>query len=112
MNVETASPEDIDGFLSLAAEVENWFGPMIADPQFHTAGPRPRRAEGDGGVLRVRHLRTGPDRPTGGAVAVLRLPRRREGAERRRNVARPHVDVPRHLPRARHRRRAAHRGAG
>ncbi|MEU7769798.1 GNAT family N-acetyltransferase [Micromonospora taraxaci] len=35
MNVATALPEDLDGFLSLAAEVENWFGPMAADQQFH-----------------------------------------------------------------------------
>lgn len=35
MNVAPALPEDIDGFLSLASEVENWFGPMVADPQFH-----------------------------------------------------------------------------
>ena len=46
------------------------------------------------------------------AVALLRLPRRREGAERRGDVARPHVDVPRHLLRARPRGRHAHRGAG
>ncbi len=37
MNVATASPQDIDGFLTLAAEVENWFGPMVADPHFHAA---------------------------------------------------------------------------
>jgi formate C-acetyltransferase len=35
------------------------------------------------------------------AVALLRLPRRREGAERRGDVARPHLDLPRHLLRAR-----------
>ena len=34
-------------------------------------------------------------------MALLRLPRRREGAERRGDVARPHVDLPRHLLRAR-----------
>ena len=41
------------------------------------------------------------------AVAVLRLPRRREGTERRGDVARPHLDVPRHLLRARSRGRPA-----
>ena len=76
------------------------------------ADPRARRAQGDGRVLRVRHLRPGDQRPRGRAVAVLRLPGRREGAERRRDVARPHVDVPRRLPAARPRRRPAHRGAG
>ena len=40
-------------------------------------------------------------RPGGDPVAVLRLPRRGEGAERRGDVARPHLDLPRHLPRAR-----------
>ena len=48
----------------------------------------------------------------GRAVAVLRLPRRREGAERRGDVAGPHLDVPRRLPAARPRRGPAHRGAG
>ena len=47
-----------------------------------------------------------------GAVALLRLPRGGEGAERRRDVARPHLDVPRHLLRARPRGRRAHRRAG
>ena len=36
-----------------------------------------------------------------GAVALFRLSRRREGAERRGHVARPHLDLPRHLFRAR-----------
>jgi ribosomal protein S18 acetylase RimI-like enzyme len=35
MHVVPASREDIDGFLALAAEVENWFGSMIGDPNFH-----------------------------------------------------------------------------
>ena len=51
-------------------------------------------------------------RQGGGAVALLRLPGRREGAERRRDVARPDVDVPRHLLRTGPRRGRAHRGAG
>ena len=37
-------------------------------------------------------------RPGGGAVAVLRLPRRHQGAERRRDVAGAHLHVPRRLP--------------
>ena len=40
------------------------------------------------------------------------LPRRGEGAERRGDVARPHLDVPGHLPRARPCRRHPHRAAG
>ncbi|MFE2294439.1 GNAT family N-acetyltransferase [Streptomyces sp. NPDC059452] len=28
---------DLDGFLSLASQVEHWFGPMVAEPGFHRA---------------------------------------------------------------------------
>ena len=35
MQVTPATHQDVDGFLSLAAEVENWFGPMVDDPDFH-----------------------------------------------------------------------------
>ena len=45
-------------------------------------------------------------------MALLRLPGRGEGAERRRDVARAHLDLPRRLLRARPRGRRAHRGAG
>ena len=45
-------------------------------------------------------------------MAVLRLPGRREGAERRGDVARPDHDVPRRLLRARSRGGHAHRVAG
>ena len=38
--------------------------------------------------LRLRHLRAGRERARGRAVALLRLPRRRQGAERRGHVAR------------------------
>ena len=69
------------------------------------ADPRAQGAAEDGGELRLRHLASGAHREGGRAVALLRLPRRREGTERRRHVARPHVDVPRHLLRARSRRR-------
>ena len=75
--------------------------------------PRPRgtqrtdpRAQGtaaDGRELRLRHLGPGAHRARSRAVAVLRLSGRREGAERRRHVAGPHVDVPRHLLRTRSR---------
>ena len=69
------------------------------------AAARPRRAEGDGRKLRRRHLRPRDDRPRSGAVALLRLPRRGEGAERRGDVARAHLDLPRRVHRARPRRR-------
>lgn len=35
--VRPARPEDLPGFLALAAEVEHWFGPMVAEPGFHRA---------------------------------------------------------------------------
>ena len=47
----------------------------------------------------------------GRPVALLRLPGRREGAERRRDVAGTHLDVPRHLLPARSGRRHADRGS-
>ncbi|MFJ6616601.1 GNAT family N-acetyltransferase [Kitasatospora sp. NPDC091335] len=35
--VRPARPADLPGFLALAAEVEHWFGPMVAEPGFHRA---------------------------------------------------------------------------
>lgn len=35
--VRPARPGDLPGFLALAAEVEHWFGPMVAEPRFHRA---------------------------------------------------------------------------
>ncbi|MFJ9440862.1 GNAT family N-acetyltransferase [Kitasatospora sp. NPDC101235] len=37
MTVRPALPADLPGFLALAAEVEHWFGPMVAEPGFHRA---------------------------------------------------------------------------
>jgi hypothetical protein len=37
MRVETARDAELAGFLGLAAEVEQWFGPMVDDPGFRTA---------------------------------------------------------------------------
>ena len=76
------------------------------------ADPRAERTAGDGEELRLRHFRAGAHRARSGAMALLRLPRRREGTERRGDVAGPHLDVPRHLLRARPRGRHADRGAG
>ena len=47
-----------------------------------------------------------------GAVVVFRISRRREGTERRGDVARPHLHLSRYLLRTRSRRRDARRGAG
>ncbi|MFI9160715.1 GNAT family N-acetyltransferase [Kitasatospora aureofaciens] len=38
--VRPARPADLPGFLALAAEVEHWFGPMVAEPGFHRAVER------------------------------------------------------------------------
>ena len=78
----------------------------------HRADPGAARTQGDGARLRLRHLRSGRDRAGSRAVAVLRLPRRGQGAERRRDVAGPHVDLPGHLPAAGSGRRPDHRDAG
>lgn len=37
MIVRLAREQDFDGFLGLAAEVEHWFGPMLAEPGLHRA---------------------------------------------------------------------------
>ena len=76
------------------------------------ADPRAEGAAADGRELRLRHLASGGDGAGSGAVALLRLSRRREGTERRGDVARTDVDVPRHLLRARSRRWPPHRRAG
>jgi GNAT superfamily N-acetyltransferase len=35
MAVQAADLRDVDGLVALAAGVEQWFGPMVADPGFH-----------------------------------------------------------------------------
>ncbi|MGA5816631.1 GNAT family N-acetyltransferase [Kitasatospora sp. NPDC094028] len=40
VTVRPARPADLPGFLALAAEVEHWFGPMVAEPGFHRAVTR------------------------------------------------------------------------
>ena len=37
MIVRFASEEDIPGFLELAGQVEQWFGPMVGEPRFRTS---------------------------------------------------------------------------
>ncbi|MGJ6970058.1 GNAT family N-acetyltransferase [Streptosporangium sp. G11] len=37
MIVRLAREQDFSGFLGLAAQVEQWFGPMVEDPGFHSA---------------------------------------------------------------------------
>ena len=56
MAVMPAEPADVSGFLALAAEVEDWFGPMVADPEFHATLDRNIRR---GTALVVRAEETG-----------------------------------------------------
>ncbi|MFK4690118.1 GNAT family N-acetyltransferase [Streptomyces pristinaespiralis] len=37
MEIRTAQKDDFEGYLGLAAQVEDWFGPMVDDPGFHQA---------------------------------------------------------------------------
>ena len=37
MILRTAREQDVPGLLDLAAQVEQWFGPMVGDPGFHAA---------------------------------------------------------------------------
>ncbi|MET9552170.1 GNAT family N-acetyltransferase [Streptomyces sp. NPDC006645] len=37
MNIRLAREGDLSGFLALAAQVEQWFGPMVDDPGFREA---------------------------------------------------------------------------
>ena len=37
MRVIEATDSDFDAFIALAAQVEEWFGPMVDDPGFHSA---------------------------------------------------------------------------
>lgn len=37
MRVTSATPSHLDAFVGLAAEVEDWFGPMVDEPGFHRA---------------------------------------------------------------------------
>ena len=81
MNVATALPEDLDGFLSLASEVENWFGPMVADPQFHATLEK-NIARGTAFAVRADHALLG-GLLTGGRQPTYRLNRLVAAAEAR-----------------------------
>ncbi|MGW6469028.1 GNAT family N-acetyltransferase [Streptomyces rubiginosohelvolus] len=37
ITIRPARDGDLDGFLTLAAQVEHWFGPMVEEPGFHRA---------------------------------------------------------------------------
>ncbi|MEU8664475.1 hypothetical protein, partial [Actinoplanes philippinensis] len=68
MEVQAAVSGDVDGFLALAASVEQWFGPMVGDPGFLEAL---HRNIGRGSAFVV----PGPDgRLLGGILAGGRAP--------------------------------------
>lgn len=70
--VRVGEPTDIPGFITLASEVEQWFGPMVADPGFHEAVRRNIErgsafvVDGDDGRLRGAML-------TGGRAPSFRV---------------------------------------
>ncbi|MFD4236400.1 GNAT family N-acetyltransferase [Streptomyces sp. McG3] len=37
ITIRPARDADLDGFLTLASQVEHWFGPMVEEPGFHRA---------------------------------------------------------------------------
>lgn len=58
MIIRLAREQDVDGFLGLAAEVEHWFGPMVAEPGFHRAVERQIRS-----ATALVAVGTGPELP-------------------------------------------------
>ncbi|MDQ8703937.1 GNAT family N-acetyltransferase [Streptomyces sp. LHD-70] len=70
MRVRLAYEPDLPGLLSLAAQVERWFGPMVDEPGFHRALTEHLRrstalvADADDGQEIVGGLLFGPDSPT------------------------------------------------
>ncbi|MGC9521237.1 MAG: GNAT family N-acetyltransferase [Anaerolineae bacterium] len=65
--VQRATPEDIDAWLQLAAEVEPLFGPMVDDPGFRKAL---EEAVAEGRALCIRESSAGPGAPLCGGVIV------------------------------------------
>ncbi|MEY9928364.1 GNAT superfamily N-acetyltransferase [Catenulispora sp. GP43] len=70
MTVRLACPADLPGFLTLAAQVEPWFGPMVDDLGFHAAVGR----NIDRGTALVAVAPSGPDL-LGGLLFGARPPR-------------------------------------
>ena len=63
-------------------------------------------------ALRPRHLEARQQRPGSVPMDLFRLSRRDQGGQRRGDVDRPHLELPRHLHRARPEGRRSRRGAG
>ena len=93
IHIVVAQPEDIPAWLTLAAEVEPLFGPMVNDPSFHRALHKNigrgtafcvREADGLPGVALLGGLLFSPKPPlyTIGWLAVAQR-RRREGIGQR-----------------------------
>lgn len=69
MHVQTATAQDRDQILMLAAEVEHLFGPMVAQPEFLAGLDRVLRS---GEVFCVRGEDAGPGGALQGAIMVSR----------------------------------------
>ena len=82
-------------------------------PRARGTGRADARAEGprgDGEALWLRHHAAGGQCAGSGPVDLFRLSRRDQGGQRRGDVDRPHLDLPRYLHRARPEGRHARRG--
>ncbi|MEU9932582.1 N-acetyltransferase, partial [Streptomyces anulatus] len=60
ITIRTARDADLDGFLTLASQVEHWFGPMVEEPHPRTPPSAARRDRHPARPRRPRH------RPVGG----------------------------------------------
>ncbi|WP_327676224.1 GNAT family N-acetyltransferase [Kitasatospora sp. NBC_00458] len=75
MIIRLAEHVDLPAFLGLAGEVEEWFGPMVAEPGFHRAVTR--SAEGGLALIAESDTDTGTD--TDGPLGGLLFGRGGEG---------------------------------
>ncbi|MCL6290096.1 MULTISPECIES: GNAT family N-acetyltransferase [Streptomyces] len=66
ITIRPAREGDLDGFLTLASQVEHWFGPMVGEPGFHRAVNAHIR---DGAALLAESTDpAGPPGPAGGLL--------------------------------------------
>ncbi|BCJ47411.1 N-acetyltransferase [Actinoplanes ianthinogenes] len=72
MNVQPAVPGDVDELMRLAASVEQWFGPMVGDPEFLDVVRR-NIARGSAFVVRGEGKRLLGAIMTGGRSPVHRI---------------------------------------
>ncbi|MBV7246861.1 hypothetical protein [Streptomyces sp. MW-W600-10] len=71
ITIRPAREGDLDGFLTLASQVEHWFGPMAGEPGFHRAVNAHIR---DGAALLAESTEPAdPPGPEGGSRQIYRL---------------------------------------